>query len=67
MWKVEECMRKVEVHFRGAEQFNTNSWFAYDVISCHLAPSWLTLQITSAVYSEVLASIYYLIVSFSVL
>ena len=43
------------------------SWFAHDVISCHWAPSWLTLQITSAVCSEVLVSIYYLIVSFSVL
>ena len=43
------------------------SWFAHDVISCHWAPSWLTLQITSAVYSEVLASICYFIVSFSVL
>ena len=43
------------------------SWFAHDVISCHWAPSWLTLQITSAVYSEVLASIYYFIVSFGVL
>ena len=45
----------------------TNSWFAHDVISCHWAPSWLTLQITSAVYSEALVSIYYFIVSFSVL
>ena len=44
-----------------------NSWFAHDVISCHWAPSWLTLQITSAVYSEVLVSVYYFIVSFSVL
>ena len=44
-----------------------NSWFAHDVISCHWAPSWLSLQITSAVCSEVLVSIYYLIVSFSVL
>ena len=43
------------------------SWFAHDVISCHWAPSWLTLQITSAVCSEVLASICYFIVSFSVL
>ena len=43
------------------------SWFAHDVISCHWAPSWLTLQITSAVCSEVLVSIYYFIVSFSVL
>ena len=25
------------------------SWFAHDVILCHWAPSWLTLQITSAV------------------
>ena len=43
------------------------SWFAHDVILCHWAPSWLTLQITSAVYSEILVSIYYFIVSFSVL
>ena len=39
------------------------SWFAHDVISCHWASSWLTLQITSAVYSEVLVSIYYFIVN----
>ena len=45
----------------------TYSWFAHDVISCHWAPSWLTLQITSAVYSEVLVSIYNFIVGFSVL
>ena len=44
-----------------------NSWFANDVISCHWAPSWLTLPITSAVYSEVLVSIYNFIVGFSVL
>ena len=38
--------------------------FAHDVISCDWAPSWLTLQITSAVYSEVLVSIYYFIDDF---
>ena len=31
--------------------------FAHDVISCHWAPSWLILQITLVIYSEVVASI----------
>ena len=44
-----------------------NSSFGHDVILSHWAPSWLTLQITLAVYSEIVLSIYYFIVSLSVL
>ena len=43
------------------------SSFAHDVISSHWAPCWLTLQITSADYSEIVVSIYNFIVSLSVL
>ena len=39
------------------------SSFAHDVISSHWAPSWLILQITLAVYSEIVVSIYYFAVS----
>ena len=41
--------------------------FAHDVISSHWRPSWLILQITLAVYSEILVSIFYFIISLSVL
>ena len=44
-----------------------NSSLALDVILSHWAPSWLILQITLAVYSETVGSIYYFIVNFSVL
>ena len=43
------------------------SSFAHDVILSHWAPSWLILQITLAVYSEIVVSVYYFIVSLSVL
>ena len=43
------------------------SSFAHDVILSHWAPSWLILQITLAVYSEIVVSIYYFIVSLSLL
>ena len=45
----------------------TYSSFAYDVISSHWTPSWLTLQITLAVYSEIVVSIYCFVVSLRVL
>ena len=61
------CLRLSKYRFVNTSPSATNSWFAHDVISCDWAPSWLTLQITSAVYSEILVSIYYFIVSFSVL
>ena len=43
------------------------SWFAHDVISSFWAPSWLILQITLAVYSEIVGSISYFMVNWSVL
>ena len=43
------------------------SSFAHDVILSHWAPSWLILQITLAVNSEIVVSIWYFIVSLSVL
>ena len=43
------------------------SSFAHDVISIRWAPSWLILQITLAVYREIVESIYYFIVNSSVL
>ena len=46
---------------------SSNSSFAHDVILSHWAPSWLILQITLAVYSETVVSIYYFIVRLNVL
>ena len=47
--------------------FTKYTSFAHDVILSHWAPSWLILQITLAVYSETVMSIYYFIVNLSVL
>ena len=50
-----------------ADYIYYNSSFAHDVILSDWAPSWLILQITLAIYSETVASVYYFIVSLSVL